>query len=113
MEWGEHEEWLRGVAEDTGELPKALADKKAVTPQFDFYWRAFWTLSGDRPMGAMGGVGKIPFLALDAFARRFGVSSIDDFEKFLSVLGRMDAVYLDWLKEKAEDDGGNDRERHS
>lgn len=42
----------------------------------------------------MGGVGAIPWTAINAYAKRHGVRDPDDFDDFVSLIREMDAVYL-------------------
>jgi hypothetical protein len=43
----------------------------------------------------MGGVGAIPFGAIDGYARRFGVVDADEFRRFLRVIRRLDEAYIE------------------
>lgn len=52
-------------------------------------------------MGAMGGSGPIPFVAIDRYADRFGIAPGDAFVRFHSLLKRMDAVFVEHMAEKA------------
>lgn len=47
-------------------------------------------------MGAAGGAGPIPFTAIDAYARRYGIGEgdIDEFDRFRSLIKAMDSAYL-------------------
>lgn len=65
------------------------------------YWRAWRALRFDRPYGALGGEGPISFLAIDAYARRYGFEG-RDFEMLAILIGAMDAEYLKWVGEKAK-----------
>jgi hypothetical protein len=65
-------------------------------------WTAFWALSGDRQYGAMGGVGPIPFAAIDRYAARFGVDEGEDFARFHTLIKRMDRSYLEWIGKQGE-----------
>lgn len=102
MEWGEHAEFLADIAEEKGETPQALADHKSPDAHLEFYWSAFWALSGDRQLGAFGGAGHIPFLAIDAYGRRYSVADGDEFDRFAALIRAMDAVYLEWLAEQTK-----------
>lgn len=101
MEWGEQESWLREIAE-AGTIPKALLLKPDLPEHLDDVWHAFWALSGDRSYGGLGGVGPIPFVAIDRYAERFGVAPGDDFVRFHALLKRMDATFLEHMAEKAK-----------
>lgn len=61
------------------------------------YWSAWHILSADRPLGAMGGAGRIPFSSIDRYAEK---NLFDDPEQLSRMLWAMDSVYLTWLSEK-------------
>ncbi len=84
------------LAED-GPVPAALANKPEVDDGLDWYLAAFWDLTHDRQMGAMGGAGGIPWTAIDRYADRH---EIDDFDTFKTVLKALDSVYLEHVGEK-------------
>lgn len=65
------------------------------------YWRAFMTLKGDRPMGALGGAGRIPWSSINAYALRYGIDG-EDFEHLVHMIDAMDDVFLGWLAERQE-----------
>ena len=65
-------------------------------------WDCFHELHGDRHTGAMGGVGALPFTAIDRWAIRFGITDPDEFDAFNTLLRVMDAAYLEHLAEKAK-----------
>ena len=50
-------------------------------------------MSSDRQIGP-GGVGPLTFLAIDAYARRYGIESEDEFDQFLYIMRMMDGFYL-------------------
>jgi hypothetical protein len=80
-------------------VPAALLAKPDVLPGAQFYMDAFWDLSGDRQLGAMGGAGRIPFMALDRWAERHGVEG-GQFDLLRAVIRRLDDVYLERLAEQ-------------
>ena len=53
-------------------------------------------------LDGLGGVGPIPFVAIDRYAERFGVAPGDDFVRFHTLLKRMDATFLEHMAEKAK-----------
>ena len=53
----------------------------------------------------MGGIAQIPFGAVDRFAARYGIVSIDDFDVFLRHLMAMDAAYIKAQNSKLEGSG--------
>lgn len=64
-----------------------------VSPDARQYLMAFWALSHDRPIG-FGGVGGISFVAIDAYAKRLGVESAEEFWTFERMIRACDAVWL-------------------
>lgn len=67
---------------------------------------AFWALNADRSLG-MGGAGPISFLAIDAYARRYGIGTddIDEFELFRTVIKALDSAYLEKKHTPQTEDG--------
>lgn len=65
---------------------------------------AFNILHGDRQIGAMGGEGPIPFMAIDAYARRHLIEDPDDFERFCRLIRAMDNEYLTIRAEKLREE---------
>lgn len=106
MEWGEHEEWLAGIAEEEGEAPEALQRRPEIEPHLRLAWGAFWSLSGDRPVGAMGGCGAIPFTSIDRYAARYGIEDADDFDRFHTLIRRMDAAFIADAVQKTKTETG-------
>lgn len=80
-------------------MPAALLAKPELLPGAQFYMDAFWDLSGDRQLGAMGGAGRIPFMALDRWASRYDVEG-GRFDILRAVIRRLDDVYLERLSEQ-------------
>lgn len=85
------------LAEETGEVPKALAERPAVHPHLEFEWRAFWALLSDRPSGPHSAV---PFSSIDRYAARYGIDGADDFDRFRDLLAAMNAALNDVLAER-------------
>lgn len=81
-------------------MPPALANKPDLHEGLDWYLDAFWDLSSDRPLGAMGGAGRIPFTAIDRWARRFGVDDPDAFDRLMTFVGALDATFLKLAAER-------------
>jgi len=91
--WGDKVEWFKSVAKETGEVPRALAQRPEVPQHLAMVWSAFFLLSGDRSIG-FEGPGPIPFLAIDRYAERFGLTGdADEFERFVELIRAMDAEY--------------------
>ncbi|HEV7416044.1 MAG TPA: hypothetical protein VGN98_07790 [Tianweitania sediminis] len=93
------------LSETHGEQFDALDEEPEELPvQIEQYWRAFWELTTDRPVGM--GVGSIPFSAIDRYATRFGIDEAEHFERFAALIRRMDGVYLKWSSEKRSERAG-------
>lgn len=61
------------------------------------YWSAWHLLSSDRPLGAMGGAGRIPWSTIDQYAEK---NLFEDAAVLARMLWAMDDEYLTWLAEK-------------
>lgn len=99
MQWGEQEDFLRGLAE-TGKRPKALTRQPTIDESLRLTWNAFWELTGDRTYGALGLPGVIPFAAIDRYAERYGFDDRDEFARFHQLIRRMDASFIAHMSEK-------------
>ena len=92
--YSDKEEWFYEEAKEGDPIAlKGLASRPEIPDHLKFVWEAFWSLSGDRQVH-MGGVGMIPFLAIDRYAARFGIEDADEFSQFFDALRAMDAAYL-------------------
>jgi hypothetical protein len=80
---------------------KAIDARPEIEPYLIFVWDAFRELCSDRPVSAMGIVSAIPFSSIDRYAARVGLCDIDAFSRFLILIRRMDAAYLDHVKKAA------------
>lgn len=100
MQWGESVEWLEGMVEDDY-VPQPLRDRPELPEHLAWLHKAFWAVSGDRQLGAMGGCGTVSFLAIDAYARRYRIADGDEFERFHHLIQSMDRAYLEWVAEQA------------
>lgn len=108
MQWGAQKTWLCDIAKETGETPKALRQMVEVEEHLCFMWNAFWALSGDRQIGATGGVSRIPFVSIDRYAARRGIDDRGAFDRFHLMLTRMDAAFIAHMAQgkPVEGDGG-------
>ena len=77
---------------------KAIDARPEIEPYLIFVWDAFRELCSDRPASAAG-MGAISFSSVDRYAARVGLCDIDAFSRFLTLIRRMDAAYLDHMKE--------------
>lgn len=60
--------------------------------------QAFWDLSSDRAQSGLG-VGGIPFSAIDAYARRFGIEG-EEFDAFANGVRAADLEYVAVMSER-------------
>lgn len=67
-------------------------------------WKGFWAISSDRQIG-FGGVGPIQFSSLDRYATRYGIDSVDEFDRFTTLIRAMDGVFLEQMNRKREGAG--------
>jgi hypothetical protein len=56
-----------------------------------FVWNAYWELLSDRDIGMAHG--PIPFRAIDAFARRYGLGDLDLFDRFRTLIRLMEDAH--------------------
>ncbi len=77
---------------------KALVQKPELFEFLQPYWDAFWALDSERQV-TMGGATRIPWRAIDAYARRYGFEG-NGFLRLEYLLRRMDTAYLKRLKGK-------------
>jgi hypothetical protein len=68
------------------------------------YWNAWHFLSSDRPLGAMGGAGRIPGSLIENYAEK---NQFEDAELLARMMWAMDDVYLEWLAEKQKTPNAN------
>jgi len=67
-----------------------------------YYWEAWHALRYDRAYGGMGGVEMpIPFIAVDAYARRNGIVG-EGFDRLLRFVSVIDFAYLDIQRKATE-----------
>lgn len=71
-------------------MPQAYLDRPKVAPENEFFWHAFWDLNTERQIGMSAG--PIPFSAIGAYADRYGIRSVDEFDRFKSIIRAMDSV---------------------
>jgi hypothetical protein len=69
-----------------------------VPVEFLFAYVAFCALSGDREAGF--GVGPIRFTAIDAYARRYRIDDVDEFDELSASIRLIDGIYLKLAKDK-------------
>lgn len=87
-------------------FPAFMADRPELEPHLAFYSEAFADLSTDRPLGAMGGAGPIPWSAIDRYAARHEIDDPDDFDRLRRMIRAQDRAYLDHVAEEAKRKSG-------
>lgn len=87
-------------------FPAFMLERPDLWPHLVFHSEAFAALSTDRPLGALGGVGAIPWTALDRYAARHGIEDSDEFERFQRLIRVQDRAYLEHAAETAKAKGG-------
>tara|TARA_R110002074_G_scaffold21173_5_gene66101 strand:+ start:17218 stop:17532 length:315 start_codon:yes stop_codon:yes gene_type:complete len=86
-----------------------LRDKVDLTagelaPEFEPFYDAFEVLRHDRQFGAMGGMSRISFAAIDQWARRYGIEG-EEFELFRILIGVLDDEFVTWCAEQKTQNG--------
>jgi hypothetical protein len=83
--------------------PDALPEKEM--PEIDgvaaMYWQHFSELQTERPLGAMGGAGSIPWSSIDRYAERFGYDE-EGYLDFLEIIRFLDGLWLKNMQDKQE-----------
>ena len=83
--------------------PDTIPDKEY--PELDplelVYWNHFQELQSERPLGAMGGAGSIPWSSIDRYAERFGFTG-DHYLQFLNIMRFLDGLWLKMIHDKHE-----------
>jgi hypothetical protein len=96
LEFGPHAEQLMQAAKDLKRPIPVDCFPPDVPVEFQFAYLAFCALSGDREAGF--GQGPIRFTAIDAYARRYHVDDLDEFDQFAADIRLIDGIYLDVSK---------------
>lgn len=94
MEWAPQLDFFWSIVEDDGVVPPALANRPPLPDHLRFVWAAFANLSRDRSLSE--GRGYIPFAAIDAYARRYGLDHTDEFDRFMALIFALDRAFLEW-----------------
>ena len=92
MAWGSEIEILEGWLAEGRKVPAGYLARPMVRATAAPIWDAFNVLSEDRPVGF--GEGPIPFTAIDRYAERYGITDLDAFENFRSLIRSIDSEYL-------------------
>lgn len=97
-EGAQFEELLsRGVPMER--LAQWFREEPQLRPGDEFYLRAFWELSTERPVGAV--VGVIPQSKIKEYASQLGLED-HMIGVLCRVIRKMDTAYLDWSRLEAE-----------
>lgn len=72
------------------------ADDAELSEWAASYWTAWHKLTRDRPLGAMGGAGNIPWSSIERYASHDGF----DADVLARMMWAMDDVYLGWLADQ-------------
>lgn len=89
------EEWLQPTEQDIE------AEDFDPMPWHDLYFRAFDMLMFDRFFGALGGQGRISYMAISRYADDHGIDG-DDRHMFMRLMDVLDGVYLKLESERAK-----------
>jgi hypothetical protein len=81
-------------------LPDRIKNKPVLCPGLDFYYAAFWDLVGDRAGGLSEGL--ITWCAIIAYGRTYGIHDPDELDRLVSLVRRMDMVYLNHQQKKTK-----------
>ena len=79
-------------------MPDALLKQPDIAEDCLWLWRAFHEVSHDRSFGY--GVGPIPAMSIDAYARRHRIDDPDQYEMLVEVLRALDRVYMEQANKK-------------
>lgn len=100
MTYGPHANWLIEVVLERGDPVPDDAIPPPLPPDYLYVYGAFSDLSADRDIGF--GCGPIPFTAIDAYARRYGIADPDDFEEFAGDIRLLDRLFLNATDKKSD-----------
>lgn len=106
MEQKGTDQWLLDLAEEEPEAAYLVGTVKrpddAFVPEWaSTYWDAWHVLRFDRQYFAFGGESQIPFIAIDAYATRYGIVG-DQFDTLRWLIGAMDGEWLEHVARVAE-----------
>lgn len=112
--WGGRLEWLETVLAPqlaAKGLPcKPLDARPKIPPHLIPVWDAYASLERDRPL-TMGGPGPIPFSSIDAYARRYGIDDLVEFDRFRRLIMAMDSQYLSHVADELAKDAKKGQKR--
>ena len=79
----------------------ALDEAPPVEPSLAWVWKAYMDLASTRAV-TMAGPQPIAFETIDAYARRFGPHTTDEFERFFRLINALDITHRDMIFEERE-----------
>ncbi len=88
-------------------MPRGYQGRPNLHAEDRFLWTAFWELGSDRRLG-FNGEGRIPSMAIRAYAETFGIWEYGDLRWFTGVIRTLDSEYLELRRPK--DKNGPQRE---
>lgn len=88
LEWTPKADFLATLKRYGEPLPEAYLNRPELRSHTLFFWDAFAALETDRQIGMAEG--PIPFSAIDRFARRYGITDLDSFDRFYRIMRAMD-----------------------
>lgn len=92
MKFGPHSQAIVKAALDAGHPVPEEVIPPEILPECEFALEAFHELKTDRQGGFI--YGPIPWTAIDAYARRYGITDTEEFDDFVLMIRAMDDVYL-------------------
>jgi hypothetical protein len=96
------EEEADAAAAFKGREDEIARPDEAQWPAWSGYLQRAWeTLRDDRHYGAMGGLGRIYFTAIERYAARYGIAG-SDFDDLLLFLHALDDEYIACMNEKTK-----------
>jgi hypothetical protein len=98
LDWGESFESIVKAAQAAGANLAALpciASRPELSGHLGFEWRAFRSLSSDRPVGLA--MGPIPWSSIDRFADRYAIAG-DEFDRFADLIQDLDEAFREYHK---------------
>lgn len=104
--WGHQTEYLEGLQEKLGVIPKALRERPTVHELGDELYGGFNALSSSRSYG-MGGPLAVTIEAIYAYCQMFEISDLDDRVAFLHAVQRLDSVYLAEVAKRTDNPSGS------
>lgn len=112
LEFGPHAASIAAAAREMGQPVPEDAIAPPVPEDAARAYEAFWRLSGGRPMTLQSRFGDgpaplivprpmpIPWIAIHAYAERYGINDIDEFEMFADLVRACDEAYLGAVRDR-------------